>query len=173
VVKERRRPCTTPCIFGIVLLRTASTNLARGCIDPPSGDFGDFGERGRRASTEDDGVVRKFAGRMSRNVEGGPPLARGSFRGCPSGSRQSPVDVYTRHEQRTKVKGFRSRRPFFVGYRGKHPIICPWCPVVYCAFSITKAVNLCVCVVPSPFHALGQPVCILRGALRCIQFLQT
>lgn len=47
VVTERRRLCTTPCIFGTAVLRTASMNLARGCIGS-SGDLGDRGDRGER-----------------------------------------------------------------------------------------------------------------------------
>jgi len=62
-VTERRRLCTTPCIFGNIDLRTAWTNCSRGAIAEPvlTGLSEFFPER--------EEVVMRLGGRISWNVD--------------------------------------------------------------------------------------------------------
>ena len=62
-VTERRRLCTTPCIFGNIDLRTAWTNCSRGAIAELvlTGLLEFFAER--------EGVVMRLGGRISWNVD--------------------------------------------------------------------------------------------------------
>jgi hypothetical protein len=70
LVFDRRRPCTTPCIFGNAAFRAASMNLTRADV---RGEVGGDLDNGLSVDSEADGEVILSEGRISWNVMGALP----------------------------------------------------------------------------------------------------